>query len=82
MSLQAYRKRAGLTQSALAGMVGVKRLSIARYEAGSRRPSPQVARKIATALRLTTDQIWEIFYGDWNDEEQYGQVARSLKEAE
>lgn len=53
-----------MSQRALGEKVGVKRLSIARYESGQRRPSPRVAGRIAAALDLTTEQMWEMFYRD------------------
>lgn len=53
-----------MSQQALGEKVGVKRLSIARYESGQRRPSPRVAGRIAAVLDLSTDQMWEMFYRD------------------
>lgn len=68
VTMSEHRKKLGLTQCALAETVGVKRLSIARYESGARKPSPTIAKRIACVLQLTTEQMWEMFYGEANGE--------------
>ena len=50
--LTASRELKGLTQEALAGIVGCKRWMINRIEAGERRPSPQLAAKIEETTGL------------------------------
>ncbi len=62
MTLREIRKESHFSQEKLANAVGVKRLSIARYEAGTRRPTPEVARRIADVLHITTEQMWDMFY--------------------
>lgn len=66
MGLAEVRKTNGLSQSRLASLVGVSQSSVASYESGTRKPSPTVAKRIAFALRLTTDQMWEMFYEEAN----------------
>ena len=57
-----YRQKKGLTQEKLAAIVGVKRESIARYESGERRPSPDVAERIAQALGMDVATMWAVLY--------------------
>jgi transcriptional regulator with XRE-family HTH domain len=51
------RKRKGLTQQALAELVGVQLLQIHRYESGSSQPTLEVIRKLAIALSVTADEL-------------------------
>ena len=52
------RKRAGLTQKALAERVGVGRVSIARVEAGTRKPSMQLALAIAREVEEPVEALF------------------------
>lgn len=56
-SLGDLRIYAGLTQSQLAGVVGVSTTSIAALERGESRLKPEVARAIAAALGLSACDI-------------------------
>jgi DNA-binding XRE family transcriptional regulator len=51
-----------LTQKELALKAGICRESVARFESGARKPSPNVARRIARVLDLTLEQMWSMFY--------------------
>ncbi|MDO5116556.1 MAG: helix-turn-helix transcriptional regulator [Synergistaceae bacterium] len=53
--LKHYREEKGLTQSALAEMVGISRFSIMDYENCSKSPTLETARKIASALGVELD---------------------------
>jgi transcriptional regulator with XRE-family HTH domain len=50
--LKSFREAQGLTQTKLAEMVGVKRLTIVRYESGETEPSYSVLLLLQTALGL------------------------------
>lgn len=52
----------GLTQKGLAMLVGVSVRSIAMYEAKQRRPSVDVAQKLAAVLGIPEEKIFEVFY--------------------
>ena len=55
--LAALRKMRGLTQRTLAEAVGVNDLQIRRYEAGNNQPTLEVIRKLAVALRVSSDAL-------------------------
>lgn len=57
-NLKRYRKKAQLTQSALAELVGVNQQLIQRIEAGVSSPKMVVAEKIAQQLNLTVHQLF------------------------
>ena len=59
MELKAERKRAGMTQAALAKACGVCLMSIIRYEKGTRKPKPDVAIKIASVLGFPWTKFYE-----------------------
>lgn len=52
-----YRHKANMTQQDLADATGMKRLAIARYEVGSRRPSIDKLEVIANVLHCTVDDL-------------------------
>ena len=56
----AKRKEHKLTQSELGELCGVAQRTIAAYESGERRPSPEVAQKIGQSLGFP----WTDFYED------------------
>lgn len=62
VTLGAMRKTQGISQEKLAAIVGVRRESIARYESGTRRPSPAVAERIANALGMDISTMWTVLY--------------------
>lgn len=53
--LRKLRKDRNLTQRQLAELIGVKNSVISFYEVGERTPSPDVLRKLAMALHVSTD---------------------------
>ena len=53
--LRRLRKERKLTQQQLAELIGVKNGVISFYELGDRIPSPDVLRKLALALHVSTD---------------------------
>lgn len=57
-SLKDQRKKKNITQIELASLVHVTQQAIEKYENGKRRPSPEVAMRIAEVL----DFNWTLFY--------------------
>jgi transcriptional regulator with XRE-family HTH domain len=55
--LGALRKERGLTQQELADTASVHMMQVHRYETGASQPSVEVLKKLATALRVTTDEL-------------------------
>jgi transcriptional regulator with XRE-family HTH domain len=55
--LSVLRKERGLTQQALADLVGSGTTQIKRYEAGASQPTLDVIRKISTALQVSADML-------------------------
>ena len=55
--LAALRKERGLTQQALAGMVGMHISQIRRYEGGQSQPTLDAIRKLAMALSVSADML-------------------------
>jgi len=55
--LVALRKQRGLTQQALADSASVHVNQIKRYETGTAQPSLEALKKIAVALRVSTDSL-------------------------
>lgn len=58
------RKEAGLTHEEIANSVGIKRQYYSKIENGTRRPSVQVAKKIAELLQFD----WTIFFDSQGNE--------------
>ena len=57
-ALAVKRKEKGLTQAELAARVGIAQRTVAAYECGERRPSVDVAKKMAKEL----DIPWTIYF--------------------
>ena len=55
--IRQLRKEKNLTQKQLAALIGVKNSVISFYEVGDRLPSPEVIRKLAIALHVSTDYL-------------------------
>lgn len=57
--LKLEKERCGLTTEQIAAAVGVKQPTISRIENGVRRPSPELANRIATFFKnaITRDQV-------------------------
>ena len=67
IDLAARRKEKGLTQAELGAEIGIAQRTVAAYESGERRPSVDVAKRLAEAL----DFSWaELFEGDDEEEER------------
>ena len=58
-NLQKLRKRKGLTQEALADLVGVARQTIAKWETEDSAPDLETAGKLAEVLEVTLDDLVE-----------------------
>lgn len=54
------RKQKGESQKDVAGQVGIAQATYCLIESGKRRPSPEVAKRIAAIL----DFDWTLFYDD------------------
>lgn len=59
MDIKDERKRVGMTQSDLAKACGVSRMSIIRYEKGTRKPKPDAAIKIGKVLGFPWTKFYE-----------------------
>ena len=59
MNLVKIRTEKGMTQKIIADAVGVTPQAISNYEAGIREPSLSTAKRIATVLEVTVDQLLE-----------------------
>ena len=55
--LSALRKQRGLTQEGLAGLIGITKTQVYRYENGSSQPTLDVIKRLAVSLSVTTDQL-------------------------
>lgn len=55
--LSALRKQRGLTQEALADLIGITKTQVYRYENSSSQPTLDVIKRLAIALSVTTDQL-------------------------
>jgi transcriptional regulator with XRE-family HTH domain len=59
MNLAKHRKAKNLTQVALAKKLNISRGLIAQVEAGWRRPYPKLRRKLAKALGVSEEELFE-----------------------
>lgn len=55
--LRQLRKEKNLTQKQLADLIGVKNSVISFYEVGDRVPSPEVIKKLAASLHVSSDYL-------------------------
>lgn len=55
--LASIRKQRSLTQQALADLAEIHMMQVHRYESGASLPSLEVLKKLAVALRVTSDQL-------------------------
>lgn len=58
LNLKRIRLMSGMTQKELAKIAGVNQNSLTKYEAGTRTPRPETAKRIADALGFD----WKKFY--------------------
>jgi tetratricopeptide (TPR) repeat protein/transcriptional regulator with XRE-family HTH domain len=54
------RKALGLTQEDLAGLLGVARSTVVRWERGETEPQPWIRPKLASTLRISADRLEEL----------------------
>ena len=59
MELKNERRKRLMSQTDLAKATGLSRMSISRYENGTRRPSPETAKKIASVLGFPWTKFYE-----------------------
>lgn len=59
MRIRKIREDKGLTQSELAKRIGVKPPTISRYESGSNKPSSETLNKIAVALGVDVNMLFD-----------------------
>lgn len=64
MKLKEMRTQCGMSRKKLSTESGVTVRALISYEQGTRRPSPEVAQKIAAVLNLTLEELWAMFYSD------------------
>lgn len=57
MKLREIRKRKGLTQTRLAELSNVHRVSISLYESGKAKPNVDSLKRLAAALNVSTDEL-------------------------
>lgn len=55
--LRAARESRGLSQGALAGRAGLQPSAVSHFETGTRKPSFENLRRLADALRVSTDYL-------------------------
>jgi transcriptional regulator with XRE-family HTH domain len=75
--LREAREARGITAVSLAEILGVTRAAISQYEHGPRTPSPEIAERIASTLRLPLS----FFMRPANDRAQRKIFYRSLSAA-
>ena len=66
--IKQHRARLDMTQQRLAELVGVRRQTIISIEKGQYVPSTLLAFKIASALGMSADGLFELVTGEENDE--------------
>lgn len=59
MTLREMREQRGMTQAKLASRVGVTQVAISLIETGERKPSVQMAKKIASVLDIAWPDLFE-----------------------
>lgn len=63
MDLKDYREKTGLTQEALAGIVGISLMTMRRWESGKTKPtSIGLKKRLQRALKLTKADMEEMGY--------------------
>ena len=67
--MAAKRKEHKLTQTELGQLCGVAQRTVAAYESGDRRPSPEVAKRIAAELGMN----WTDFFQEETEEAEEGE---------
>lgn len=65
--LRQLRKEKKLTQRQLAEMVGLRHSVVSFYEIGERIPSPEIIKKLASSLHVSSDYLLGIDRGETVD---------------
>lgn len=60
--ITALRERAGLSQNALASLVGVTRSAVNLWERSGQEPKGVARQKLAAALRITVGELGRLMY--------------------
>jgi transcriptional regulator with XRE-family HTH domain len=71
------RKALGLTQEALADMLGVERSTVVRWERGETEPVPRIRPKLATALGVSADRLNALLAGGPPEESAEGDAGQA-----
>lgn len=71
--LKELRKKIGLSQKELADLVGTSQSAICNYENGNRKLNIETAQKIAIALEISLDELWNGIIDD--NEEPYKYIG-------
>jgi len=79
--LRQLRKEKNLTQKQLAELIGVKNSVISFYEVGDRFPSPEVIRKLAMTLHVSTDYLLGVERNETVDVSGLNEKEKSLVHA-
>ena len=64
-NLKYFREQQAVTQEQLAGHVRVSRQSIISIEKGQYVPTTVLALKLASALKMTVEDLFELDENDW-----------------
>jgi transcriptional regulator with XRE-family HTH domain len=59
LALKAWRLRRAMTQAELASVAGLQRSTLIDIERGNRFPRPSTIKRLAEALRVTPEQLFE-----------------------
>jgi tetratricopeptide (TPR) repeat protein/transcriptional regulator with XRE-family HTH domain len=66
------RKALGLTQQDLAGLLGVERSTVVRWERGGTEPQPWTRPRLAKALQVSANRLTELLAGENEGENEGG----------
>jgi putative transcriptional regulator len=61
-NVHALRTKMGLTQEELAGQIGITRQTVISIEKGNYTPSVHLALKIASAFKVSVEDVFKISY--------------------
>ncbi|CQR24388.1 transcriptional regulator [Streptococcus varani] len=78
-NLKEFREKNKLTQKELAHLLGVNRVSYARWENGSREPNMKTIKKIATTLDISVEDLlvepnWNEYIKKYPDRPNYSKI--------
>lgn len=58
------RKRADLSQAALASSLGIHVMTVSKWERGVYRPDPAILNQLAQALRISADELRRAWWAE------------------